>query len=196
MASGYSCPANPLFDAIVQEWRTMNIAPTTYITQPSAGWAIADLGVVLVADPAPRQQAVTLLGTDVVIRAVPTEYRWETSDGDVVTTTNPGAPWADGGDPLTFANAEHRVTITLTTTWRGEFSLNGGSTWVEAPGFADTTSASTSVHIYNPHSHRVYCTASNSCTSADLATLLDPDGDGLDNYLVPDSRIEDYLRGR
>ena len=90
---------------------------------------------------------------------------------------------------------------TLTTTWRGEFSTNGGVTWRDAPGTATTTSNSTTVHVYNPHTHRVDCDLDGNCVNGtqgggNKKTILDPDGDGIDNYLIPDDKIDAYLTAR
>lgn len=199
--TSYQCTADILAALAEQEWRRMPIAPNTYDMQPATGYAVADLGVVLVVDRNPRTMNATLLGTPVVIRAVPTAYTWTASDGSHWTTTDPGLPWDKGGAPFTFAKSEHRVTFTLTTTWRGEFSTDAGATWRDAPGTATTTSATTTVHVYHPHTHVVDCDLSGRCgtdggTSDNLQDLLDPDGDGIDNYLIPDDKIGQYLDAR
>ena len=74
-------------------------------------------------------------------------------------------------------------------------------TWREAPGTATTTSASTTVHVYNPHAHRVDCDLEDNCVNGSQGggnqkTVFDPDGDGILNYLIPDDKIDDYLAAR
>jgi hypothetical protein len=201
-ASGYQCATDLLLAQVERAWETMPIAPNTYEVEPSAGFAIAELGVNLVADDNPRMLNVTLMGTPVTIRAFATQYTWTNTDGTVWTSTTPGAPYGQGGKPFAFPRApEHRTTFTLTTTWRGEFTTNGGATWRDAPGTATTTSASTTVHVYNPHTHLVDCDLNGNCVTGSQGagnqkTILDPDGDGIDNYLIPDSQIADYLAAR
>jgi len=185
-----------------QAWATMPIAPNTYDVQPAGGYAIAELGVNLVVDTNPRTMNVTLMGTPVIIRAVATQYTWTNTDGTTWTAANPGRPYDQGGTPFTFPRRpEHRTTFTLTTTWRGEFSTNGGASWRDAPGTASTTSTSTTVHVYNPHTHRVDCDLDGNCVNgaqgaSNQKTIFDPDGDGIDNYLIPDNKIDAYLTAR
>ena len=73
-ASAYQCAGDLLLAQVEQAWETMPIAPNTYVVQPSAGFAIAELGVNLVVDTNPRTLDVTLMGTPVTIRAVATQY--------------------------------------------------------------------------------------------------------------------------
>jgi len=180
----------------------MPIAPNTYDVQPGGGYAVAELGINLIVDTNPRAMNVTLLGTPVIIRAVATHYTWTNTDGTVWSSTSPGKPYDQGGTPFTFPRRpEHRTTFTLTTTWRGEFSTTNGATWRDAPGTATTTSNSTTVHVYNPHTHRVDCDLNGNCINGsdgggNQKTVFDPDGDGIDNYLIPDHKIDDYLTTR
>ncbi len=202
LASGYQCTTDLLLAQVAQAWATMPIAPNTYVVQPGDGYAVAELGVNLAVDTNPRTMNATLLGTPVIIRAIATQYTWTNTDGTTWSSANPGKPYEQGGTPFTFPlRPEHRTTFTLTTTWRGEFSINGGATWRDAPGTATTTSTSTTVHVYNPHAHRVDCDLDGNCVSGtpgagNQKTLFDPDGDGIDNYLIPDSKIDAYLAAR
>ncbi|UPU89473.1 hypothetical protein LGT36_005975 [Demequina sp. TMPB413] len=199
---GHQCTSDILYTQVAQAWASMPIAPNTYDVQPEGGYAVAELGVNLIVDTNPRTMDVTLLGTPVTIRAVPTLYTWTNTDGTVWTSTDPGKPYADGGEPFTFPRTpEHRTTFTLTTTWRGEFTTNGGATWRDAPGTATTTSGATTVHVYNPHTHRVDCDLDGNCVNGtqgggNQKTVFDPDGDGILNYQIPDNKIDDYLTTR
>ncbi len=179
----------------------MPIVPTTYTIQPATGWAIAELGVIPIADPTPQTMDVVIIGTPVIIRAVPTSYTWSVDDGSAWTTTDPGKPYDQGGHAIGLARSEHRAAMTLTTTWRGEYSTDGGATWADAPGTATTTSGTVAFHVYNPHTHLVDCDVNGYCASGNSApaipkTLLDPDADGIDNYLIPDNQIDAYLDAR
>jgi len=200
--SGYQCTSDLIYAQVANAWATMPIAPNTYDVQPAGGYAVAELGVNLVVDTNPRTMNVTLMGTPVIIRAVATHYRWTNTDGTTWTSTSPGRPYDQGGTPFVFPKRdEHRTTFTLTTTWRGEFSTTGGATWRDAPGTATTTSNSTTVHVYNPHTHRADCDLDGNCINGtqgagNQKTIFDPDGDGILNYLIPDNKIDDYLTTR
>ncbi|MFW7414133.1 hypothetical protein [Demequina sp. SO4-18] len=179
----------------------MDITPTSYTTQPATGWAIASMGVIPIASTDPQTNAVTVLGTTVLLRATPTGFAWSTSDGTEITTSGANAGDGSGAQPLTFERREHRAELTLTTTWTGHYSLNGGATWAEAPGTATTTSASTSIHIFNPRVQLVDCDTTGDCSTGSTpgqqtSTLTDPDGDGIDNHLIPDHAIDAYLDAR
>jgi hypothetical protein len=197
----YQCVADLIYAQVAVEWAQMPITPTDYRLEPATGWAIAELGVNPIADGTPQTMDTTILGTPVIIRAVPVSYTWSGDDGTNVTLMSPGKPYADGGTPFSLPKHQHRATLTLTTTWRGEYSINGGASWSDAPGTATTTSASTTLHVYNPHTHLVDCDLNGNCLSGKQApknprTLLDPDGDGIDNFLIPDHLIDDYLSAR
>ncbi|WP_144276397.1 hypothetical protein [Demequina sp. NBRC 110053] len=194
--SGYSCPADPLPAAILAEWRRMSIEPTEIAYLPELGWAIARLGVTPSIDDSAQMRNLTVLGTPVTLRATPVEFAWSTSDGASVETGS-----ARLGEPLTFEPREHRVTVALTTTWEGHYSLDGGSTWLSAPGTATTTSAPSSLHVFNPSVRLVNCDTAGDCQDgkpapAHAATITDPDSDGIDNHTIPDEDIADYLDAR
>lgn len=199
---GYGCDTDALYAAAIDAWRSMAISPTAYEIQPDTGYAVASLGVVPIAQGGPQTTTVTLLGANVQLRATPTEFHWSTTDGDSWTATEPGASYANGGEPHLFAPGERRIQLTLATTWAGEFSLNGGATWIDAPGTATTTSDTTSIHVYSPRSRLVDCDLNGDCGSSNSGStsvtpaLLDPDGDGVDNYTIPDAQIAKYLASR
>lgn len=78
------------------------------------------------ADTQPSTYQLTLLGTPVTVRATPAEYEWDFGDGSTpLRTTDPGAPyphlttWHVYQTPGDFQ-------VTLTTHYRGEYSVNGG----------------------------------------------------------------------
>jgi len=195
----YECGADALIALIEQEWARMPITASTYVLEPATGWAIAELGVNPIVDVSAQTMSTQLLGRSVLIRALPTRFGWGADDGTWWLTTDGGRPYSEGGVPFGLAKYEHRTSVNLTTWWRGEYSLDGGVSWKDAPGVATTTSVPTRVHVYNPHTHGVDCDLAGSCLSGNSAvvqrqTLLDPDGDGIDNYLVPDNQIDAYLR--
>lgn len=199
--SGYECGEDPLPAAIANAWQAMDITPTSYTTQPSTGWAIASMGVIPVMSAEPQTSAVTVLGTPVLLRATPTSFTWTTSDGTEITSTEASQGHSSGATPITFERREYRAQLTLTTTWTGHYSLNGGTTWVEAPGTATTSSDTTSIHVYNPRVHLVDCDTRHACTtgaspSKTALTLTDPDADGIANHLIPDHAIDAYLDAR
>ncbi len=166
--SGYQCTADLFAAALANAWAEMPIAPNTITIQPDTGWVLTTVPTVVYVDQNPRTRAVTLLGTPVTIRARASAYTWTWGDGAQSVTTKPGAPYPNATVTHTYMYAEQDVTIRLTTSWRGEYTTNGGATWHNAPGTAHTTSTPITVHVYNPHTHRVDCDLNGNCiTGAD-----------------------------
>ncbi|WP_297082121.1 hypothetical protein [uncultured Demequina sp.] len=196
--TGYECTASPLPAAIAAAWQQMTIDPSTFTLAPDQGWAIASWGVAPSIDESTQQQDVVILGFDVILRATPAEFAWTTDDGTGPTT----APTTDGpaGETITFARREHRAQLSVTTTWNGHYSLDGGATWTPAPGTATTTTTQ-SLHVFNPRAHLVNCDLDGNCADGNSApahpfTVTDPDADGIDNHTIPDADIDAYLATR
>jgi hypothetical protein len=165
MIGWYQCPADQLRAAIETAWQRMPIQANTITIQPGTGWVLTTVPTVVYVDRAPRTMTTTLLGTSVRIRATPSAYTWGWGDGASTVTTQPGAPYPNQTVAHTYVNREGPVTITLTTSWRGSYSTNGGATWTSAPGTAHTTSTPITVEVYNPHGHRVDCDLNGACLS-------------------------------
>ena len=161
--SGYQCTVDTIADLVAREFAVMPIASNAISVQPPHGWTITNLPTIVYVDRAPRTMDVVLLGHDVTIRALPRSYTWTWGDGSSTTTSSPGAPYPNQSVTHTYTDEERDVTIRLTTTWTGSFTLNGGGTWIDAPGTATTVSAPVDLHIYNPHSHQVDCDLYTTC---------------------------------
>ena len=161
----YSCPgATTTEQAAINAWASMSIEPHTIFIQPNQGWVIATVPTIVYVDRDPRTLTANIGGTSVIIRATPINYRWQWGDGSPATnTSHPGAPYPDHTVTHTYVHIEQDVTIRLTTTWRGSFSLDGGSTWLPAPGAASTASTPITVYVHNPHSHSVGCDLDGGC---------------------------------
>ncbi|ACV09267.1 hypothetical protein Jden_1619 [Jonesia denitrificans DSM 20603] len=108
---------------------------------------IIRLPVIVVTDPSPQVLETDVLGTQILVRATPETYTWEWGDkGEPTVTADPGKSYP-----------EHTVfheyvtlgafTITLTTTWTGEYSIDGGSTWQPVNGTAETTDTAEPITI-------------------------------------------------
>jgi hypothetical protein len=91
--------------------------------------------------------STSLFGIPVEIRAVPSTYSWDFGDGsEPLVTTDAGAPYP----AHTVAHAyvkRGKVTISLTTTWHGQFRLAGEPTWHDVAGEGTTVSSSGSLEI-------------------------------------------------
>ncbi|WP_253874235.1 PKD domain-containing protein [Promicromonospora umidemergens] len=133
--------------AAARAFREMQIAPSEVNVQPPDGWTLVNVDTIAFTDTTPRTISTRLFGIPVQIRAVPSSYSWDFGDGSAPTvTTDPGAPYP----AHTIAHAyvkQGTATISLTTTWRGQFRLAGEPTWHDVTGEGTTVSSSDSLEI-------------------------------------------------
>ncbi|WP_222192763.1 hypothetical protein [Modestobacter italicus] len=94
------------------------------------------LPVVFFTDsPTTQTFTVDIRGFSVVIVARVQSYAWDTGDGTVLTTTQPGAPYPD--HTITHDYAAGTYTASLTTTWAATYSVDGG-VQADVPGTTTT----------------------------------------------------------
>jgi hypothetical protein len=137
-----------LADAARKAFEQMTITPSPVRVQPDAQWTVINIHNPVHTSDEPQEREVTLLGIDVQVRAVPTEFAWSFGDGTpALVTREPGREWtrADGDpDPGSWIGHTYDVPgvyeIGLTTTWRGQFRITGAPSWTDIPGQATTTS--------------------------------------------------------
>ena len=134
--------------AVAVELKRLPLVGSVVSVQPRSGWALVNLDTIAYSDGAGQWLAATVLGTDVVVRAVPVGYVWDFGDGSVpVVSTGPGAPYPHASITHQYRQEGTR-TIVLTTTWRADFQVVGSSTWEPVLGTATTRSASAPLRIY------------------------------------------------
>ncbi|WP_244250893.1 hypothetical protein [Arthrobacter crystallopoietes] len=143
---------DPLPTITVEFFRRLPIAPSHLGVEPVPHTLIgAETNVF--ADPNPQRFDEVVDGHDVAVRAIPTSYTWDYGDGTILgPTDDPGGPLAT--DRIGEATAtSHRfvrtgdVQISLTTTYRGEYSFNG-TDWIGIAGEANVMSPSVSVSVW------------------------------------------------
>ncbi|MGW2092384.1 PKD domain-containing protein [Promicromonospora sukumoe] len=133
--------------AAARAFQEMQIAPSEVNVQPPDGWTLVNVDTIAFTDREPRTVSTELFGIPVEIRAVVSNYSWDFGDGTMpLRTTDPGAPYPAHTIAHTYAEPGS-ATISLTTTWGGQFRLPGEPTWRDVPGEATTTSASGSLEI-------------------------------------------------
>lgn len=162
----YSCPGDAaLIEAIEHEWTTLTPQPSDIDLQPDTGWVLATVPTIAMAGDAPRLHAATLLGEAVEIRATASGYVWDWGDGTQTTTTDPGRPYPNATLTHTFPRASDGSTVSLTTTWTGEFRVNGGP-WHAIAGTITSESPPVELAIYDPRSRLVNCDLYGNCVLA------------------------------
>jgi hypothetical protein len=133
--------------AAARAFQEMQIAPSEVNVQPPDGWTLVNVDTIAFTDTTPRTMSTSLFGIPVEIRAVPNSYSWDFGDGSApLTTTDPGAPYPAHTIAHAYAK-KGAATISLTTTWHGQFRLAGEPTWRDVAGEGTTVSSSDSLEI-------------------------------------------------
>ncbi len=120
---------------------------------PERGWLPVNMVNVLHTDADTQELETDILGTPVRIRATPVEFHWDLGDGNTITTTDPGKPF-----PSERVSSEYRFEgwydITLTTTFTGQFSVDGGE-WQDIEGSIEIESDSVELYAKSLESRLV-----------------------------------------
>lgn len=121
-----------------EEFARLPVKPLEVTVGPPGGWLPVNMDNVLQADPQTQMLETTLLGTPVAIRAVPISYHWDLGDGNTITTKKPGKAYPDHDVASRYMN-EGWYDVTLTTTFAGQFSVDGGE-WQDIDGTIEIAS--------------------------------------------------------
>lgn len=138
-------PAPIVITVSLSDFADMPIKPLAAHAGPTDGWLPVNMPNVLYTDTKAQELDVELLDTPVAIRATPTSYAWDLGDGNTISTDNPGKPYPSEVVSSTYS-AEGWYDITLTTTFTGQFAVNGGP-WQDIDGSIEV--ASEPVPIYS-----------------------------------------------
>jgi hypothetical protein len=104
--------------------------------QQPPGNALVGLPVVFHTDgPTTQTFTVDIRGFTVDIVATASGFTWHTGDGTDLTSTGPGAPYPDHSVSHDYRSGTY--TASLTTTWSGTFSVDGGAS-ADVPGTTTT----------------------------------------------------------
>ncbi len=99
--------------------------PQLTTRQQPPGNALVGLPVIFYTDdPTEQTFTVDIRGFTVVIVARATAFSWDTGDGTVLTTTEPGAAYPH--QTITHDYASGSYTASLTTTWGATYTVDGG----------------------------------------------------------------------
>lgn len=129
----------------LSDFKSMPVAPLVASAGPEDGWLPVNMVNVLHADADTQSLETEVLAVPVSVRAVPVSYHWDLGDGNVITTKNPGEAYPSEEVSGTYAG-EGWYDVTLTTTFSGQFSVNGGP-WQDIAGTIEV--ASEPIPIYS-----------------------------------------------
>ncbi|MDY3049740.1 MAG: hypothetical protein SOR40_08245, partial [Rothia sp. (in: high G+C Gram-positive bacteria)] len=114
----------------IQDLQELGITPTP-IHQQNPPHTLKNYNTNFWAEPNPQEFHTQINGVPVTARAIPTHYTFDYGDGRKYTTTHPGYRLADDvwDEPTPTSHQYSRAgdyVFTLSTYYRGEFSVAGG----------------------------------------------------------------------
>lgn len=135
----------------VQDLASFPITPAT-IHQQNPPHTLKNYHTNFWADPNPQEFTTTIAGRQVQVRATPVLYSFDYGDGTSQTTTNPGYRLGeDVWDEKTPTSHQYQeakdFTFQLTTTYRGEYSVEGGP-WQVIDGTVEQTGEPQLVRVW------------------------------------------------
>ena len=129
-------PPSP--DEVFRYFQTLPLPQLTTRQQPP-GEALVGLPVIFFTDsPTTQLFTVDIRGFTVDIAATASSYSWDTGDGVVLITADPGAPYPN--ETITHDYSSGTYTASLTTTWSATYSVDGG-VQADVPGTTTTQGA-------------------------------------------------------
>lgn len=144
-----------LIDNVRTTFAEMTITPSPVTVIDGRGWTFVQIDTVIYSDNEPQTLATTVGGTQVELRATPVEWRWDFGDGSKpVTTTTPGGPYPDRSVSHVYTRLG-TYSVTLTTTWRGQWRVDGEAEWRDVDGQNSTTSTSEQFTTHEVRTHLV-----------------------------------------
>ncbi|WP_453983851.1 hypothetical protein [Brevibacterium casei] len=116
------------------------------IGKPAAFWTDADVSYI----------DMTLLTYAVTVKVTPEKYNWDFGDGTGDTTTVKGSKPRPGDKPAIGHDFQKvgPTTVVMTTTFSGEFSVDGGP-WIPIDGYAYVASNELTIDVYRYHRYLV-----------------------------------------
>jgi hypothetical protein len=136
------CPEDPVAAVTLsaEDFQRLPLTPSGPSYQPADGRGLVNMPLIVFTDASVQQLQTVVLGVPVTVRATPVSFAWDFGDGsDPLVTTDPGAPYPHQTVTHTYLTAGS-YSVSLSTTWRGEFQVNGQGPWLPVAGTARTTS--------------------------------------------------------
>ncbi len=139
-------------DRILSEFRNLPIHAGDIEIQPSPHTLIG-ANTNVYASVESQTLETELLGQDIEIEATPVEYRWDYDDGSsAVALAIPGGPlprerWGEATPTSHVYESTGDYAVSLTTTFSGTYSVNGGPA-IPIPGTGTFTAAPVTISVW------------------------------------------------
>ncbi|NYG58139.1 hypothetical protein BJ980_001062 [Nocardioides daedukensis] len=94
-------------------------------------------------DAAPYEESITLIGRDVTLKISPTQFIWNTGDGESFTTTTPGVTYDRSRSKSDYVSYKYlkpvkKLSPSVNVVWGAQYSVDGGP-WQTVDGTVTTT---------------------------------------------------------
>lgn len=156
-SGGGEAPARPAPPTQIPEsqFQTFDIPAPAIFAWPK-DWAVVGKPAAFWTDVDVSYIDMTLLTYAVTVKVTPEKYQWNFGDDTGLTTTTKGAKPLPGAAPAIGHDFQRAgpTTVTMTTTFSGEFSVDGGP-WLPIDGYAYVASNELSIDVYRFHRYLV-----------------------------------------
>lgn len=156
VAEGEEAPP-PMPVVTQRDFQSLLVVGSTIRTD-SNGFGLRGAHTNFYAESAPQTLTAEMLGQQVSIQAVPAAWTWNYGDGSPARTVNrPGEPQGEFNEETATSHIYTETGIypvNLTTTYRGQYSVNGGP-WLPIMGAAQVPSSPVTADIWRTKTKNV-----------------------------------------
>ncbi|WP_341231171.1 hypothetical protein [Nocardioides salarius] len=135
---------------ILEAFRRIPLPEAPLEVQPPGGETLVNFDTILHTQAEPFTETVQLLGRQVTFDISPASFTWSLGNGETMTTTDPGRPWARGVPMDQYVSHRYTeagpVTLDLTTTWGARWRLGNGP-WRDVDGTVTMTSPAQDLQV-------------------------------------------------
>jgi hypothetical protein len=110
----------------------MALPAATLKVQPANGRTLVNFDTNFYTEIQPLDRTITLLGQQVDLHIVPSQFGWRFGDGEALNTEQPGAPYPHLDVTHSYLT-KGAVAPSVDTTYTAQFRVNGGP-WRGVPG--------------------------------------------------------------
>ncbi len=133
---GASDPVENVHALVLRQFQDrVKLMQATLHIQPPNGRTLVNFDTIFwTADPTRTFADIPILGYDVDLRILPTQYIWRFGDGVEAMTATPGAPYPSKDVTHTYVGPGG-VEPSLAVTYRGQYRVDNGA-WIDMVGTA------------------------------------------------------------
>jgi hypothetical protein len=149
------CPADVLPVLTEADFQRLPLAPPVLNLQPDRGWVLVNKDTIVTTERTEQTFRTELLGHGIDVVATPDTFTYDFGDDsrDLVTTSA-GHPYPNQDTFHVYDRLGTRQ-ITLTTTWKGRYRVDGSAQWRDVVGTAATSATSAPFTVEERRSHLV-----------------------------------------